>query len=328
VNAPEQIPTRRRWHTHGWNRPLSWELIFRVTPWLPRVILLPLHHATSLLCFCCMPRERAAARRNLSRVTGAGGLRSLRLTYRLFFNFSRFLVACTRMRQLNPSASRDLLIGSEKAESAMQAVIQEGKGVILLTMHLGQWDLGLKLLAHFDLPVHVVMLSEEPAEVARYAGETRALPNVKVHQMGESRLLAVDLMAALRRGELVAIQADRGVGPHVMPTRFFGADALLPTGPAQLAMATGAPILPVFVLLDRGPRFRLLALDPLRFERPAAGNADAALRKAMRRLALMMESVVSRYSDQWFNFYDVWGAPDGRDGHVSRPADSRVRDHA
>jgi len=53
---------------------------------------------------------------------------------------------------------------------------------------------------------------------------------------------------------------------------------------AQLAMLMGAPIPAVFVLLNRGLRFSLLALAPPRFGRPAAENVDAALRNAMRRL--------------------------------------------
>ena len=62
----------RRWYRHGLNRPLSWELVLRITPRLPRFLLVPLHHVTTFVCMLCMPSERAAARRNLQRVTGRG----------------------------------------------------------------------------------------------------------------------------------------------------------------------------------------------------------------------------------------------------------------
>ena len=74
----------------------------------------------------------------------------------------------------------------------------------------------------------------------------------------------------------------------------------------MLGLATGAPVLPVFVLLDRGNRFRLVSLPPLRFERGAAPEGTPRLEHAMRRLVDVMEAIVSRYPDQWFNFYDVW----------------------
>src|SRR5262245_47229742 len=91
----------RRWYAHGWNRPLSWEMILSITPWLPRFVLVPLHHVTTMLFFVLMPKERAAARRNLRRITGVTGFSGLRLAYRLFHNFSRFMVAYTEVRELD-----------------------------------------------------------------------------------------------------------------------------------------------------------------------------------------------------------------------------------
>lgn len=296
----------QRWSTHGWNRPLSWELILRITPGLPRFILIPLHHATSMICFACMPRERAAARRNLGRITGSTGLANMRLAYRLFFNFSRFMVAYTEMSGLVPAQFRHRLIGVERTERAMKELLSEGRGAVVLTMHIGQWDLGLKLLTHFGYPVHVVMTREEPEKVTRYASDARAGPNLRVHETGSSPLLAVELAAALRRGEVVAVQADRAVGSGLMATPFFGSEVPLPTGPVLLAMATGAPVLPAFILLERGRRYRVTTMEPLRFQRHRGVPPDSMVREAMGRVARVMESVVSRHPDQWFNFYDVW----------------------
>lgn len=301
-----QPPVANRWYSHGWNRPLSWELVLRITPRLPRFVLVPLHHVTTLICLICMPAERAAARRNLRRVTGATGLAGLRVTYRLFHNFSRFMVAYGEMRNLHLDKLHGRLIEVERTEKAIRDLLEEGRGMVLATMHLGQWDLGLKLLSRFDVPVHVVMRSEDAREVTRYADEARSWAGLEVHHTGDSQLLAVQLMLALKRGEVVAIQLDRPVGQNVMPMSFFGASTDLPTGPVQLAMATGAPMLPVFVLLDRGNRYRLLALPPMRFDRSAEQDAAHATQDAMRRVVEVMESVVSRYPDQWFNFYDVW----------------------
>jgi KDO2-lipid IV(A) lauroyltransferase len=306
--APREGRPAARWYTHGWNNRLSWELILRIIPWVPWFLLIPLHHLTTLLCFACMTRERAAVRRNLARVTGIHGWANLRLAYRVFFNFSRFMVAYTEMKDLDPARFADRVDGKDEAEASVKMVLEEGRGAIIVTMHIGHWDLGLKLLSHFKVPVHVVMLSEDAAEVTRYADEARSVSNVEVHQMGRSPLLGVELMTRLLRGELVAIQADRPVGHSVMMTQFFGAPASLPTGPVQLAMATGAPLLPVFVLFGKGRRYRLHTLAPMRFERPRAEETDRSLREAMGRMTGMMESVITRYPDQWFNFYDIWPA--------------------
>ncbi len=295
-----------RGYQHGLNHQLSWELFLRIPPRLPPLLRVPLHHATSLACFACMPRERAAARRNLRRITGAVGLANLRLAYRLFYNFSRFLVTYGEMRRLPPEVLSARVSGAAEAGVALDTLLAQRKGVVLATMHVGQWDLGLRLLSRFDVPVHVVMRREAAPDVARYADELRAWARLQVHELG-APTLAVTLVAALGRGEVVAIQLDRPLGAGVMRVPFFGAEADLPTGPIQLALAAGAPLLPMFVLLDRGPRYRLLALPPMRFERRTADP----LRDGMARLVDMMESVVARYPDQWFNFYDVWPQPPG-----------------
>jgi KDO2-lipid IV(A) lauroyltransferase len=306
--APSEAKPAARWYTHGWNNRLSWELILRVIPWVPWFLLIPLHHVTTMLCFACMPRERSAARRNLARVTGATGWANLKLAYRLFFNFSRFMVAYTELKDLDPARFAGRVEGKAQVDATVLKLLEEGRGLIILTMHIGHWDLGLKLLSHLNVPVHVVMQSENSEEVARYAHEARSAANVEVHRMGSSPLLGVELMTRLMRGELVAIQADRPVGHNVMMTPFFGAPASLPTGPVQLAMATGAPLLPVFVLLGKGRRYQMHALAPMRVERAASGDNGFVVREAMGRMTEAMESVISRHPDQWFNFYDIWPA--------------------
>ena len=318
ATSPANRAARRRWYRHGWNRPVSWELVLRITPRLPRFVLVPLHHVTTMICMAWMTSERRAARRNLRRVTGATGLALLGTVYRLFHNFSRFIVAYGEMRDLSLERFLHRLVGADRTEALFREVLARGGGMVLVTMHLGQWDLGLKLLSRFDVPVHVVMLSEDPQEVTRYAEAARTWAGLKVHSMADSSLLAIKLMMALKRGEVVAIQGDRPVGPNVMPMELFGETTMLPTGPVQLALATGAPLVPVFVLFDRKDRYRLLSYPPMTFAREGGVDPDATA-QAMRRLIEVMESVVSQYPDQWFNFYDVWPEPTG-DPSAPEPA--------
>jgi KDO2-lipid IV(A) lauroyltransferase len=302
--------------------PLSWRLLLAVPPRLPRPALVPLQHLTALVCFAWMRRERAAARRNLARITGARGLAAWSLAYRLFYNFGSFLLAYGDLSRRGTDRLAERLDGAAEADARLRQALARGRGVILLSMHLGQWELGLKLLSRYGLPVHVVMQSAEAAEVRRYAEEARRFPGLTVHQTGDSLMLGVELARALGRGELVALQADRPAGAGVMEVPLFGAPAPLPTGPVVLAMATGAPVLPVFVILGRGGRYRLLALEPIQFERGEQGGREL-LGASMRRLAAVLESVVALHPDQWFNFYDVWPGAEGRTAGDLRGATAR-----
>ncbi|HKY31563.1 MAG TPA: lysophospholipid acyltransferase family protein [Candidatus Polarisedimenticolia bacterium] len=322
VNPPQNPPPLEagRWHSHGWNRPLSWRLIFRFAPGLPRAVQRPLRHLLSSLCFVWMTKERAAVRRNLRRVTGAGELAVLRLSYRLFFNYSGFLTAYAQLNRFGAEWLRPRVAGAEQTSEALRSVLARGRGAIIVTMHLGHWDLGLSLLRGLDVPVHVVMREDQPPEVARFAQQLRAGPRLHVHQSAGSPLLAVKLMAALTRGELVTVQADRAFGQGTLPVAFFGAEAPLPSGPVRLAMATGAPLLPIFTLMEPDGTYRLMALEPMLFERERGDRVERAVAEAMPRLARMMESVVSRHPDQWFNFFDVWPAAEAGAGRQTHAA--------
>jgi KDO2-lipid IV(A) lauroyltransferase len=270
-------------------------------------VLLATHHLTTSLCCLCFHGERAASRRNLKRITGKSGFANLVLTYRLFYNFSRFMVGYAEMRGAPLERLKDRLDGLEEVDRVLSGLIREGNGVIIATLHMGHWDLGLKLLSGYGIPTHVVMQQEDPGEVRRYAEEARDNPTLRAHPMG-APMLGVELMLALKRGELVALQTDRSAGPNAFPVPFFGAEAPLPSGPVELAMATGAPILPIFILFDRGERYRMITAAPMRFERAADKRDPLPLWLAMRRVAAMMESIISRYPEQWFNFFDFWKA--------------------
>ncbi len=300
--APQDDARAVRWHTHGWNRGLSWRLIHGIIPCVPRPLRPPIHLATTLLCFGAMPRERRAARRNLGRITGRGGLASHLMSFRLFYNFSKFMVGYTDLRPFRPERVERRVEGREEGRRTIERLLAEGKGLIVITLHLGNWEIGLALLARLGRPVSVVLRPEEAEGPARFEAEARAHPGVRTVTAGDSAWNGLDLLLALRRGEIVAIQGDRPFGPVTGRTTLFGAPLDLPTGPLRLAQASGAPVLLVCCALRGHSRYRFHLERPLR-----VGPGEDAARAALRDLAGGIERIVRRYPTQWFNFYDMWG---------------------
>jgi lauroyl/myristoyl acyltransferase len=291
------------WYRHGFNTDVSWRLILAIMPRVPRPLRPALHVSFTLIFFLVLGDERRAARRNLERVTGRRGTSSLLLTYRLFYNFSRFLVAYTSMPPYARAGEtpRGTPEGRDRALASIRAALAEGRGLILAGMHLGQWDVALVLLARLGVPVTVVMRKEEE-EAARHAAAVRAAAGVRVVHPGETAWLGVELLAALRRNEIVALQADRLYGDRAATVTLFGAETAIPAGPWDLAAVSGAPILTAVAVFDGSDGYRLECGEAIAAqERKAPGIA---------RLAAAMESLIARYPDQWFNFYDVW-APGG-----------------
>jgi predicted LPLAT superfamily acyltransferase len=115
-----------------------------------------------------------------------------------------------------------------------------------------------------------------------------------------SPVIGVELVAALRRGEVVAFQIDRalgGRGDAKIP--FFGASATFPLGPFVIAAAAGAPVVPAFCVLEGSGSYRLHVESAVAVSR----GAEMA---ALHATVAVLERYVRAYWDQWFNFYDVW----------------------
>jgi Kdo2-lipid IVA lauroyltransferase/acyltransferase len=295
-----------RWYTHGWNRDLSWRLILGIIPKIPRALRPPIHFATSLTCFVAMPRERRAARRNLERITGRRGLASRLLAFRQFYDFSKFMVAFTDLTPFRPEVVRPWIENADEAARTIDGLLAEGKGLIVLTLHLGNWEMGLAFLARHGSPVSIVLRPEDRGPV-RFEREARAHPGVRTVAAGESAWNGLDLLLGLRRGEIVAIQGDRPFGSMMSHATLFGAPLDLPGGPFALAQASGAPILIVCVPILGHWRYRIHLDGPLR-----VAQGEDAVQRAVADFARRVEGIVACYPTQWFNFFDMWagaGAP-------------------
>jgi lauroyl/myristoyl acyltransferase len=112
--------------------------------------------------------------------------------------------------------------------------------------------------------------------------------------------VSLTLIAALRRGEAVALQGDRALGNRgdvLIP--FFGHKAPFPVGPFHLARAARVPVVPAFCTLDGDGRYVLRVLPPMTVSR---GSEEEALAAWVGTL----EQIVAEKPTQWFNFFDVW----------------------
>jgi lauroyl/myristoyl acyltransferase len=176
--------------------------------------------------------------------------------------------------------------------------------VVLLTAHLGNWEFAGRLLSsRGGRTAHVVLSAEQDAALERYLRlDGPQLRFVTRHRATST----LGLLAALRRAELVAMQADRpsgGRGDAIVP--FFGEPAAFPLGPFILARAADAAVVPAFCAMAPGGRYRL-EIDPPIWVKPGEEHAGLAT------VVAALERVVRVYPTQWFNFFDAWSPPSGR----------------
>src|SRR5207249_7575355 len=146
----------------------------------------------------------------------------------------------------------------------------------------------------------VVVAPEADAAVERFLRGAPGAVNFVTRREPRSVL---PLMGALRRGEMVAMQGDRGLGNRgdvAMP--FFGAPAPFPLGPFVLARAAGVPVVPSFCVFEPDRRYTIVVGEPITVKEGAEVEALGAWVTAL-------EAAVRAHPEQWFNFFDAWSVP-------------------
>jgi lauroyl/myristoyl acyltransferase len=286
-----------RWYAHPYNRAVFYRLA-GAAAWLPRAARLRLAVAIGDVAAAVMPVERAVVRRNLEQVTGAAGNRLDELTRDVFRNFAM----CFADLVTTNRCSADRLARRVAPLDGAARLARSETGFISLTAHLGNWELAGRMLAwKAARPTHVVVAEEEAPGLERWIRRdgaglrfvTRSQPTV-----------ALELLTALRRGEIVALQGDRALGGRGdVLTPFFGRPAPFPIGPFVLARASGAPLAPAFCVLATDRRYAMRLGEP--FTVKAGGEEDA-----LRRWVHLLEETVLAHATQWFNFFDVWNPAD------------------
>jgi KDO2-lipid IV(A) lauroyltransferase len=171
-----------------------------------------------------------------------------------------------------------------------------------MAMHFGSVDLSaLYGVRVGGLPLTGPMESVASPLGRAYFDHVRFALGVTIVPVGDA---AAAMVAALERGEGVGIVADRNVAGRGTPVRLFGATARLPSGPALLAVRTGAPL--YLEAIERtGPGEWLGHTIALRAE-PGATRREAT-RQLLEQEARAMERIIARAPEQWTTlFFPIW----------------------
>jgi len=297
--ATPAAATAPRWYAHGLNRPAVYRAGALLAGGLPRSLRLALARTLAPHAVRWFPTERARVSANLARVRpGAAAAERAALVDDVFRHFA---ICFTDLISTNRRETRpERLVARIEGDAHLLAAEAERRGLVLVTAHLGNWELGGRLLAsRLERPTHVVVAAEADPGVERFL---RGGPSPVRFVRRADPMAALPLVAALRRHEIVALQGDRALGTRGdAPVEFFGAPAPFPLGPFVLARAAGAPVVPAFCVLDRDLRYTVVMAEPIRVE---AGAEHRALTTWVR----VLESMIRRTPEQWFNFFDVWSA--------------------
>ncbi len=267
-------------------------------PWIAAII------------FACVKRNRRGAIANMRRVLGPqGGLRDLRNGMKVFVCFAHCFNEALECLSARPQP----ITIERPVDDPIAAAVEEGRGAVLVTCHFGNWDVAARTLARYGRPINLVMAREINETTAEYVREAREAAGMRVLLSDQSVYGSFNMLRALRRNEIVALQLDRPIGGDgARAVEFFGAPALFQSGAIRLARLAGTPILPVWVA-RRGPRQYRIVIGA---ERRVARHASAdEMDRILAAIVGEFEELVREYPEQWFQFSPFWpedGTPDDR----------------
>lgn len=185
-------------------------------------------------------------------------------------------------------------------ERLLQAVA-EGKGVVVCTVHFGNFDLLVQVSQAYDIAVVALVERLQPPALFDLVVALRGRHGLKLLPVGASALREV--IRTLRAGGVMAMTADRDVTGHGQPTPFFDAEAKLPSGPVDLAVATGAPLIPTFGVRLPDRRYAIYFDEPLQLRREPGADAMGYNR---RLLIAAAERMIACHPEQWIVFTPIW----------------------
>lgn len=213
-------------------------------------------------------------------------------------------------------------------EEHLRAALAEGRGVLLLTAHVGNWEAAGQLLTRLDVPINVTGFDNETPGIRSLLNRA-SKPNFRLVPLTGSPTDTIPLVAAMRRGEIVAMLGDRAYGSPAAPIPFIGEMAPFPIGAYVMAAIAGAPLVHVFNLREQGGHYRFIGFPPQRPQMPAHNQRDAYLRDCAARFARDLESIVKRDPLQWYNFYPFWESSSERSKPQPSPrANTSTREDA
>ena len=177
---------------------------------------------------------------------------------------------------------------------------RHGKGTLLITGHLGAWELGGMVLAADGFPVNVVTMAEPTQELNEWRHKYRERFGIKTITVGSDKFAFVEIIQALRRNELVAMLIDRPYLNSGVPVQFFERSTLFSSAAARIWHHTQATVIPAFVVQLQPVRYGCYAYPPIDMA------ADRTIEENSQRIANVFQSIIREYPEQWYNFVPIW----------------------
>jgi KDO2-lipid IV(A) lauroyltransferase len=233
-----------------------------------------------------------------------GDRQSARITTRELF--SQFGLKLADLWRYESGLSIYNLFHDLKGWEHFEAAQARQRGVLLVTIHLGNWEFGAPLLTQRGVRLQVITQAEPEAQLTALRQAARARWGIETLALGDNPFAAVEIIRRLEANNSVALLMDRPPAPTAAQVSLFGRPFAASISAAELARASGCAILPVYLpRTSRGYVAHILPEIP--YDRPALRDRHARVLLS-QRIMDTFEPAIRLFLNQWYHFVPIWPA--------------------
>jgi KDO2-lipid IV(A) lauroyltransferase len=239
---------------------------------------------------------------NISKVLGTdpGSKETHQIAAKIFINWAKNIVDF--LKHFNVSREKLKRRVEVKGLENLDSALKKGKGVVIFTAHIGNFEWGACRLAVEGYSIWGVSLFRKNRLTRNFFESKRLTKGLKTLYI--NKMLKV--FRILKNNEIVAIPSDWDpTGQAAKPFRFFGKTAYFPTGALQIALKSGAELIPSFIWRKDKYNHSQIIENPINLVRE--GDRETLVNKNMEKILEVMEKYISSHVSEWEMFHNIWG---------------------
>jgi len=276
------------------------KILSRVVCLLPYSFVLVLGKLMGKLYYHIAARQRKRAVDQMQESLHISAQEADRIARSLFIKLGQTFLEVMYMPSLNQETIKRYV--TIENLQYMNDALAEGRGVVLLTAHIGNWEWLGASLAMAGLPLTTVIKRQPNDQHTQILNEYREMVGIEVFARGTTEL--VGAAKALKRGKILGFLADQDGGSNGLFVEFLGKMASTPMGPAVFAKRFKAPVVPVFIVRHPSGGHKVIMHPPLYYQ--DTGNEEQDLYKITEKMTKIIEDTIKEYPDEWIWFQKRW----------------------
>lgn len=276
------------------------KIFSRLVCLLPYPVILSIGKLLGRLYYQVAARQRQRAIRQIRESLGFSVTEAQTIIQKLFMNIGQMVLEVMYTPKLTPD-NVEKYITIEHSEYLAEA-LEQGRGVVFLTAHIGNWEWLGAALAFAGFPMTSVIKRQPNDQHTRILNEFRSMVGIELFASGGNEMIGA--ARALKKGKILGFLSDQDGGRNGIWLSFLEKMASTPQGAAVFAKKFKAPLVPGFILRKPEGGHKVFFYPPLYYE--DTGDTERDIKNLTARYTEIIEDVIRQHPDQWLWFQKRW----------------------